>query len=180
MVALKKDDNIPTLAYLFAYFPMLFQLGISNFFPVTVHESFHVFFNFWIEPVSKNINFLITPGCLWLLVVLCSCPLVHVSSFLESIFLCCHNLEKLYHLSIMPCVFPTCCTVDPFFLVLDACKGPTHDRLNIGLVSYQVPFAAWQSRWKSTAAQKFISEQRRLNVIQCTCTHVQSFLMYQT
>lgn len=40
-------------------------------------ESFYVFFKLlgWTSK-QKNINFLITPGCLWLPGLLCSCPMV--------------------------------------------------------------------------------------------------------
>ena len=111
-------------------------------------ESFYVFFKFlgWTSK-QKNINFLITPGCLWLPVVLCSCPMVKLH-FCNLFFLCWYNLEKFYYLFIMPCVFLACCIVDPIILwlcqlvVLDACKGATHDCLNVGLVSYQVPIGS--------------------------------------
>ena len=84
-------------------------------------ESFYVFFfNYWDGPVSKkekinkNINFRITPGCLWLPVVLCSCPMVKLH-FCNLFFLCWHNLEKFYFLFIMPCVFLARCIVDPIY-----------------------------------------------------------------
>ena len=78
-------------------------------------ESFYVFFKLlgWTSK-QKNINFLITPGCLWLPVVLCSCPMVKLH-FCNLFFLCWHNLEKFYCLFIMPCVFLACCIVDPIY-----------------------------------------------------------------
>ena len=81
--------------------------------------------------------------------------------FVNLFFLCWYNLEKFYYLFIMPCVFLACCIVDPIILwlcqlvVLDACKGATHDCLNVGLVSYQVPLALQQSRWQSCSVVHF-------------------------
>lgn len=71
-------------------------------------ESFYVFFKLlgWTSK-QKNINFLITPGCLWLPVVLCSCPMVKLH-FCNLFFLYWHNLEKvllpIYHALCLPCM----------------------------------------------------------------------------
>ena len=117
------------------------------------------FLNFWDGPASKKIlTFLSLQAAygsqlcfvlvLWLNFI-----------FVNLFFLCWYNLEKFYYLFIMPCVFLACCIVDPIILwlcqlvVLDACKGATHDCLNVGLVSYQVPLALQQSRWQSTPVQ---------------------------
>lgn len=118
---------------------------------------------------QKNINFLITAGCLWLPVVLCSLSFIFVINF----FVLAQFgkvLLPIYHALCLPCMlhcwsYLWLCQL----VVLDACKGATHDCLNIGRVSYQVPLALQQSRWQSTPVQLYISGQLRLTIIQCTC-----------
>lgn len=117
------------------------------------------FLNFWDGPASKKIlTFLSLQAAYGS--QLCFVLVLWLNFIFVIYFFCVGTIwKKFYYLFIMPCVFLACYIVDPIILwlcqlvVLDACKGATHDCLNVGLVSYQVPLALQQSRWQSTPVQ---------------------------
>ena len=116
-------------------------------------------------------NFRITPGCLWLPVVLCSCPMVKLH-FCNLFFLCWHNLEKFYCLFIMPCVFLACCIVDPIYgFVSQWYWMPAKGQLTSALILdwFLTRFHWLCNNQDDNLVQQYISGQLRLTIIQCRC-----------
>ena len=116
-------------------------------------------------------NFRITPGCLWLPVVLCSCPMVKLH-FCNLFFLCWHNLEKFYCLFIMPCVFLACCIVDPIYgFVSQWYWMPAKGQLTSALILdwFLTRFHWLCDNQDDNLVQWYISGQLRLTIIQCRC-----------
>ena len=116
-------------------------------------------------------NFRITPGCLWLPVVLCSCPMVKLH-FCNLFFLCWHNLEKFYCLFIMPCVFLACCIVDPIHgFVSQWYWMPAKGQLTSALILdwFLTRFHWLCNNQDDNLVQQYISGQLRLTIIQCRC-----------